>query len=122
MKSVNGNSIISIRPRKAVSASSLIGLIYTILFGAGFTVIVANVLFSNDAPLGVIIVFFSLMIGWMGAAIFMLVYHFLNLKRAHGVSLFEVELAKGVPEQATAQDPAGRPRSLSQAENLQFAS
>ncbi len=111
MQSVNGNSIISIRPGKAVSASSLIGLIFMILFGAGFTVVVANVLFSEDAPLGVIILFFIFMIGWMGMAIFMLVYHFLNLNRAQGVPLFEVEIAKGLADEATAQDPAGRPRS-----------
>lgn len=111
MKSVNENSIVSIRPGKAVSASSLIVLIFLILFGAGFTVIVANVLFTNDAPLGITILFFIFMIGWMGAAVFMLVYHFLNLKRAHGVPLFEVEIAKGFAEEATAQDLAGRPRS-----------
>ena len=111
MKSINGNSIISIRPGKAVSTGSLIGMIFMILFGAGFTVIVANVLFSNDAPLGVTILFFIFMIGWMGTAIFMLVYHFLNLKREHGVPLFEVEIAKGLPEETTAQEPAGRPRS-----------
>ena len=111
MKSVNRNSLISIRPGKAMSASSIIVMIFLLLFGAGFTVIVANVLFSNDAPLGVIILFFIFMLGWMGAAIFMLAYHILNLKRAHGVPLFEVELAKGTPKEATAQDPAGRPRS-----------
>lgn len=111
MKSVNGNSIISIRPGKAVSASSFIVMIFLLLFGAGFTIIVTNVLFSNDAPLGVTILFFIFMIGWMGAAVFTLVYHFLNLKRAHGVPLFEVEIAKGLPEDATAQDPASRPRS-----------
>src|SRR3972149_625288 len=99
MKSVNGNNIISVRPGKAVSAGSLIGLIFMILFGAGFTVIVANVLFTNDAPLGVIILFFIFMIGWMGAAVFTLVYHFLNLKRAHGVPLFEVEISKGFADE-----------------------
>lgn len=102
---------ISIRPGKAISASSFIVMIFLLLYGAGFTVIVANVLFENDAPLGVTILFFIFMIGWMGAAVFTLVYHFLNLKRAHGVPLFEVELAKGSPEEATAQDPASGPGS-----------
>lgn len=117
MKSINGNDIISIRPGKAVSAGSLIVLIFMILFGAGFTVIVANVLFDNDAPLGVIILFFIFMIGWMGAAIFMLVYHWLNLKRAHGVALFEVEVATGSAQEVAAQDPAGRPRSRDDVNN-----
>lgn len=111
MKTADKYSTISIRPGKAVSVSSFIVMIFLILFGAGFTVIVANVLFTNDAPIGVTILFFIFMIGWMGAAVFMLVYHFLNLKRVHGVPLFEVEIAKGSPEEATAQDPAGRPRS-----------
>ncbi len=86
-------------------------MIFLILFGAGFTVIVANVLFTNDAPLGVTILFFIFMMGWMGTAVFTLVYHFLNLKRAHGVPLFEVEISKGFADEAIAQDPAGRPRS-----------
>ena len=111
MKRADEYRTISIRPGKAVSASSLIGLIFMILFGAGFTVIVANVLFTNDVPLGVTILFFIFMIGWMGAAIFMLVYHWLNLKRPQGVPLFEVEVATGSAQEATAQDPAGRPRS-----------
>ena len=115
MKGLDEYRTISIRPGKAVSASSFIVIIFLLLFGAGFTVIVANVLFTNDAPLGVTILFFIFMMGWMGTAAFMLVYHFLNLKRAHGVPLFEVELAKGFAEEATAQDPANRPRSHEEA-------
>lgn len=101
---------VSIRPGKAMSAGSLIVMIFLLLFGVGFTVIVANVLFTNDAPLGVVILFFIFMIGWMGAAIFTLVYHWLNWKRAQGVPLFEAEIATGSPPEAAAQDPAGRPR------------
>lgn len=106
MKETQEYRTISIRPGKAVSAGSFIGMIFMLLFGAGFTVIVANVLFSNDAPLGVIILFFIFMIGWMGAAVFMLVYHLLNWKRAQGVPLFEVEVATTSAEEAAAADPA----------------
>ena len=106
MKRADEYRTISIRPGKAVSASSLIGLIFMILFGAGFTVIVANVLFTNDVPLGVTILFFIFMIGWMGTAVFMLVYHLLNWKRAQGVPLFEVEVATTSAEEAAAADPA----------------
>jgi glycerol uptake facilitator-like aquaporin len=108
MKSETEYRTVSIRPGKAISAGSFVGIIFLILFGAGFTVIVTNVLFTNDAPLGVAILFFIFMIGWMGTAVFMLVYHFLNLKRAHGVPLFEVEVATGSPEDAAAQDSASR--------------
>ncbi len=106
MKAVDEYRTVSIRPGKAVSAGSFIGIIFLLLFGAGFTVIVANVLFTNDAPLGVTILFLIFMIGWMGTAVFMLVYHFLNLKRAHGVPLFEVEIDKGTSDEAMAQDLA----------------
>lgn len=103
MKRADEVRTISIRPGKALSVSSFIVMIFLLLFGAGFTVIVANVLFQNDAPIGVTILFFIFMMGWMGTALFMLVYHFLNLKRAHGVPMFEVEVATGSPEDAAAQ-------------------
>ena len=110
MKSGTEYRTVSIRPAKAISASSFVGIIFLILFGAGFTVIVTNVLFANDAPLGVAILFFIFMIGWMGTAVFMLVYHLLNLKRAHGVPLFEVEVDKRFADEPPAQDPASASR------------
>ncbi len=108
MKRADEYRTISIRPGKAISVSSFIVMIFLLLFGAGFTVIVANVLFENDAPLGVTILFFIFMIGWMGTAFFMLVYHFLNLKRAHGVPMLEVEVATGSADDAATQDPASK--------------
>lgn len=111
MKGMQEYRTISIRPSKAVSAGSFVGMIFMLLFGAGFSVIVTNVLFSNDAPIGVTILFLLFMIGWMGTAVYMLVYHLLNWKGARGVPLFEIEVATGSPEEAAAQDPVGRPRS-----------
>lgn len=102
MQGTQEHRIVSIRPGKAVSAGSFVGMIFMLLFGAGFTVLVANVLFSEDAPLGVIVLFFIFMVGWMGMAAYMLVYHLLNWKSAHGVPLFEVEVAAGSAEEAAA--------------------
>ena len=111
MKRENEYRTVSIRPGKAISVSSIIIMIFLLLFGAGFTAIVGNVLYENEAPLGVTILFFIFMIGWMGAALFILVYHVLNLKRANGVPMIEVEIATGFPEGAAGQDPASRLRS-----------
>jgi hypothetical protein len=108
MKKTDEYRTILIRPGKAVSVVSLVVIIFLVLFGAGFTVIVGNVLYENEAPLGVAILFFIFMIGWMGAALFMLVYHYLNLKRPHGMPIAEVEIATGFPEGAAGQDADSR--------------
>ena len=108
MNEADERRTILIRPGKAVSAGSFVGMIFMLLFGTGFTVIVTNVLFSNDAPIGITILFFIFMIGWMGAAGFTLVYHLLNWKGARGVPLFEVEVAPGSPEEAAIADLVNR--------------
>jgi hypothetical protein len=111
MKRADQYRIISIRPGKSISIIGFIVMIFMVLFGAGFTVIVGNVLHENEAPLGVSILFFIFMIGWMAAALFMLGYHYLNLKRTHGVPMVEVEMDAGFAEGAAGQDPDSRFRS-----------
>ena len=111
MNEADERRTILIRPGKAVSLVSFIVIIFMLLFGAGFTIIIANDLFENQAPLGAVVLFFIFMIGWIGAAGFMLVYHYLNLKRPHGVPIAEVEIATGILESAAGQDTDGEIRS-----------
>jgi hypothetical protein len=105
MNKADERRTILIRPGKAVSVASFIVTIFMVLFGVGFTIVVGNVLYEEEVPLGVMVLFFIFMIGWMGAALFMLVYHYLNLKRPHGVPIAEVEIAAGFPEEAAGQGP-----------------
>jgi hypothetical protein len=111
MNKADERRTILIRPGKAVSVVSFIVMIFMVLFGVGFTIIVGNVLYEEEAPLVAKVVFFIFMTGWLGAALFMLVYHYLNLKRPHGVPIAEVEVAAGFPEGAAGQDPDSRFRS-----------
>ncbi len=111
METADRYRTISLRPGKAMSVSAVIIMIFLLLFGAGFAAIVGNVLFENEAPIGVTILFFIFMIGWMAAALSILIYHFLNLKRSTGVPMIEGEVATEFPEGTTAQQPAGRLRS-----------
>jgi len=88
----------SIRPARPTSVASLVGLVFMLLFGIGFTVLVGNVLHENEAPLVMSLVLYLFMAGWIGTVLYMLVYHFRNIRHPEGVPLFEVdtEAASGV--------------------------
>jgi hypothetical protein len=81
----------NVKPSKPLSAGALVGLIFMLMFGLGFTVLVWRVLAENEAPLAVTILFSLFMVGWIGTVLFMLVYHILNLKRAKGLALIDIE-------------------------------
>ncbi len=95
----------SIRPGRPVSIGSLIAIVFMVLFGVGFTVLVGNVLRENEAPIAMSIIFYLFMAGWLSLALFMLVYHVKNLRRPGSLPLFEVELEA---------DPARKLRDLEQ--------
>jgi hypothetical protein len=101
-----------VKPSKPLSAAAIVMLIFMILFGIGFTVLIINVLFENDAPLVMKIIFPFFMVGWIGTALFMLVYHGLNLKRAKGLSLIDIETESGLQAGDTKRDPIQRLRDL----------
>jgi hypothetical protein len=81
----------SIRPARPTSVASLIGLVFMLLFGIGFAVLIGSVLHENEAPLIMSFVFLLFIIGWIGIVIYMLVYHIRNIKKPGGLPLFEVQ-------------------------------
>ncbi|MHC1697796.1 MAG: SHOCT domain-containing protein [Geobacteraceae bacterium] len=81
----------SIRPARPTSVASLIGLVFMLFFGIGFTVLVGNVLHENEAPLIMSLVLYLFMAGWIGIVVYMLVYHSRNIRRPEGMPLFEVD-------------------------------
>jgi hypothetical protein len=99
---------------------ALIGLVFMLLFGIGFAILVGNVLIDNEAPPAVFVVFILFMLAWLAAVLFSLVYHVLNLNRAKGLSLIDVETEPGTSAllppplggQADQSDPMQRLRSL----------
>jgi len=103
---------LNIRPSKPASAGALFGLFFMLLFGIAFSVLVGNVLVENEAPIAMYFVFGIFMIGWLGAALYMLVYHFLNFKRAKGLSLVDIETEPGTQADDTVSDPMQKLRSL----------
>lgn len=103
---------LNIRPSKPASAGALFGLFFMLLFGIAFSVLVGNVLVENEAPVAMFFVFGVFMIGWLGTAVFMLVYHFLNIKRAKGLSLVDIETEPGSQADDTVSDPMQKLRSL----------
>ena len=81
---------ISLTPGRTVSAGSIVGLIFLLLFGIGFAVVVGNVLSENDAPPMFSFLFFIIIVAWIGTVLFMLVYHIKNLNRPKGLSLIDI--------------------------------
>lgn len=85
----------SIRPAQPTSVASLIALTFMLLFGIGFALLVGNVLQENEAPIIMSLVFLLFMVGWIGTALYLLVYHIRNIRRPEGLPLFEVETEAG---------------------------
>jgi hypothetical protein len=104
----------SIRPGRPVSIGSLIAIVFMVLFGVGFTVLVGNVLRENEAPIAMSVIFYLFMAGWLALALFMLVYHVKNLRRPGSMPLFEVELEAGPGGGAAEISPARKLRDLEQ--------
>ena len=92
----------SIRPARQTSVAGLIMLIFMLLFGIAFTVLVGNVLHENEAPLIMSLVLYLFMAGWIGTVLYMLVYHFRNIRHPEGVPLFEVD-TEAVPGEDVAK-------------------
>ena len=103
---------LNVKPSKPVSAGALIGLSFMILFGIAFAVLVGNVLVENEAPVPMYFVFGLFMIAWLGAAVFMLVYHLTNLNRAKGLPLVEIDADTGSQPDDTVNDPMQKLRNL----------
>jgi hypothetical protein len=80
----------SLTPGRTVSAGSIVGLIFLLLFGIGFAVVVGNVLVENDASPMFSFLFFIIIVAWIGAVLFMLVYHIKNLNSVKGLSLIDI--------------------------------
>lgn len=80
----------SVTPGRTVSAGSIVGLIFLLLFGIGFAAVVGNVLAENEASPMISYLFFVIIIAWIGTVLFMLVYHIKNLNRAKGLSLIDI--------------------------------
>ena len=105
-------SKISLTPGKPVSAGSFVMLIFLLLFGIGFAIIVGNVLSENEAPLLMTIVFFLFISMWIGTVLFMLIYHAKNFKSEKGISLFDINTEAGIDNSIMQRTPTENLREL----------
>lgn len=80
----------SLTPGRTISAGSIVGLIFLLLFGIGFAIVVGNVLADNDAPPMFSFLFFIIIVAWIGTVLFMIVYHAKNLNRPKGLSFIDI--------------------------------
>jgi hypothetical protein len=92
-------------------------MIFMLLFGIGFFILVGTTLHDNDAPLVMSIVFTLFMIGWIATVLFILVYHIRNLKSKKGLSLIDIETESPSQTTSTESDPMHRLRMLEALKN-----
>lgn len=102
----------SLKPSKPVSAGAVFGLFFMLLFGIGFAVVVGNVLSENDASPLFSILFYLVIIIWIITVLFMLIYHFTNLKSTKGLPLFDINSETGNDAKETARSPMQSLREL----------
>ena len=105
-------SKISLTPSKPVSAGSFVILIFLLLFGIGFAVIVGNVLSENDASPLMTMIFFLFIIMWIGTVLFMLIYHAKNFNSKKGISLIDINTETDINKTEMQRTPAERLRDL----------
>lgn len=103
---------VSIRSTRQLSKGSVIGIIFMILFGIGFTVLVGSVLRENEAPLAASAVFYLFMAGWLTTAVYLLVLHLKSIGRRQGMPLFEAESTEEPGSEAAETGFARRLRDL----------
>ena len=105
-------SKISLTPSKPVSAGSFVILIFLLLFGIGFAVIVGNVLSENDASPLMTMIFFLFIIMWIGTVLFMLIYHAKNFNSKKGISLIDINTETDIDNKGMQHTPAESLRDL----------
>lgn len=104
-------STVKVKPSKTLSAGSVVMLIFMLLFGIGFAVFsLIDVFDSDELALKILLpLFFT---AFIGAIVFMLVYHVMNLKRSKGLSMIDIDTESGFPTGETERDPVQRLRDL----------
>lgn len=105
-------SKISLTPSKTVSAGSFVILIFLLLFGIGFAIIVGTVLSENDASPVMTMFFFLFIIMWIGTVLFMLIYHAKNFNSKKGISLMDINSEAGIGNKEIQRNPAESLRDL----------
>ena len=79
-----------------------------LMFGIAFFVLVGDVLYENEAPIAMSVLFYFFMLAWIATALVMLVYHAADFIQAKGLPLIDIDTDTGLK----GDDPMTRLRSL----------
>jgi len=84
-----------LKPSKQISGASVIMLVFMLIFGVSFAILVGNTLSENDAPPMMSLMFYLVIILFLGAVLYMIVYHSRNYGGAKNNALIEIEKESG---------------------------
>lgn len=84
-----------LKPSKQISGFSVIMLVFMLIFGIGFIFLVGNTPNENDNPPMMSFMFYLVIIMFIGAVLYMIVYHSRNYGGAKDNALIEIEKESG---------------------------
>jgi hypothetical protein len=97
---------------KTVSKGSFAGMSFLLVFGLVFFLLVGAVLYDNEAPFAVYVIFLVFMMAWLAISVFVLICHILNTERTRGFPLSEIETEPEPGNDCSNNDPMQRVRKL----------
>ena len=87
---------IHVKPSKPVSIGALVVLAFMLLFGIAFAVLIGGEIYSYSDEPALKILFSLIMLAWIGGVLVMIIYHVINIKRAKGLSVIDLETEAGI--------------------------
>ncbi|MDI6743295.1 MAG: hypothetical protein QMD11_11235 [Smithella sp.] len=101
---------IHVKPSKPVSVGALVVLAFMLLFGIAFAVLIGGEIYSYSDEPALKILFSLIMLAWIGGVLVMIIYHVINIKRAKGLSVIDLETEAGIS--TAKKDPMQKLRDL----------
>jgi hypothetical protein len=87
---------IHVKPSKPVSIGALVVLAFMLFFGIAFAGLIGGEIYSYSDEPALKILFSLIMLAWIGGVLVMIIYHVINIKRAAGLSVIDLETEAGI--------------------------
>lgn len=87
---------IHVKPSKPLSVGALVVLAFMLLFGIAFAVLVGGEIYSYSDEPALKILFSLIMLAWIGGVLVMIIYHVINIKRAKGLPVIDLDTEAGI--------------------------
>lgn len=101
---------IHVKPGKPASVGALVVLTFLLLFGIAFAVLVGGEIYSSSDEPALKILFSLIMLAWLSGVLVMIIYHVINIQRAKGLPVIDLDTNAGIS--TAKKDPMQKLRDL----------